>query len=146
MTAFRFRLEKVLQWRATELTLAESRFEQQTAAVAAIDRARAALDAASIRAEVMVRDSPHVEGADLAALAAFRQHTRARLSELSAARVPAQRELDARCAAILDARRRVRLLERLKTRRQAEWKEAFDRELDQLASESYLARFAGAKR
>ena len=42
---------------------------------------------------------------------------------------------------MLEARRRCRLLERLKERRLAEWTTARDRELDELASESYLAKW-----
>ena len=43
--------------------------------------------------------------------------------------------------AMLEARRRCRLLERLKDRRLAEWSKARDRELEELASESFLARW-----
>lgn len=142
MNAFRFRLAKVLDWRRTELSLAETRFRQQTAAVAALEQARAALDASAIRAEMLVRDSSHIEGADLAALDAFRRHVAQRRAALLASRAQAQLELDAVQAAMLEARRRFRLLERLRGRRLAEWKEAADRELDQIASESHLARLA----
>ena len=51
------------------------------------------------------------------------------------------RELAKQQAAMLEARRRCRLLERLKERRWSEWKLAADRELEQAASESYLARW-----
>jgi hypothetical protein len=44
---------------------------------------------------------------------------------------------------MLEARRRFRLLERLKERRHEDWRLARDRELEELASESYLARWAG---
>jgi hypothetical protein len=43
---------------------------------------------------------------------------------------------------MLEARRRCRLLERLKERRLAEWTSARDRELEEVASESFLARWA----
>jgi flagellar export protein FliJ len=146
MSAFRFRLARVLEWRRTELALAETRFRQQTAAIATLDRARATLDASAIRAEMQVRDAPRIEGADLGALDGFRRHVARRRTALAASRAQAQRELDLLQAAMLEARRRFRLLERLRDRRFAEWKEAADRELEQLASESYLAKLASAKR
>jgi hypothetical protein len=142
MSGFHFRLAKVLEWRRTELALAETRFRRQAAAVAALDRARAALDASALRAEVQVRDAPRIEGHDLAALDAFRRHVAARRSNLVATRAQAQRDLDGLQAAMLDARRGFRLLERLRDRRFAEWKQEADRELEQLASESHLARLA----
>jgi hypothetical protein len=48
MTAFRFRLQKVLDWRHTQLELEEARYRQAIAAVAEIDRARATLAAEGI--------------------------------------------------------------------------------------------------
>jgi len=146
MTAFRFPLEKVLDWRRTELELARARFEQQTAAVVALDRERAALETSAVQAEMTVRHWAAVTGGDLAALAAFRRHVRLREDKIGTARAQAQRELDTRGSAMLEARRRVRLLERLKDRRLAEWRRAFDRELEQLASDSYLAKFAADRR
>jgi len=142
MNGFRFRLAKVLEWRRTELSLAETRFRRQTAAVAALDQARAALDASAVHAEMLVRDASRIEGADLAALDAFRGHVARRRAALLASRAQAQRELNALQVAMLEARRRFRLLERLRDRRLAEWKEASDRELDQMASESHLAALA----
>jgi hypothetical protein len=41
----------------------------------------------------------------------------------------------------LEARRRCRLLERLRERRWTEWQLARDRELEELASDSYLAQW-----
>ena len=43
---------------------------------------------------------------------------------------------------MLEARRRCSLLERLKERRLAEWTHERDRELDEIAAESYLARWS----
>jgi hypothetical protein len=44
---------------------------------------------------------------------------------------------------MLEARRHFRLLERLKQRRLEDWRLAGDKELEELASESYLARWTG---
>ncbi len=93
MTPFRFRLEQVLDWRRTQLELAEERFQRQNAAVAELDRARAALEAAGIRAEMAIRQWDAVTGSDLAALGAFRRDLRRRRNELDsqrAGRAPAR--------------------------------------------------------
>lgn len=140
MTQFRFRLERVLAWRRTQLELAEERFQRQNAAVAELDRARAALDAAGIRAEMAIRQWDAVTGSDLAALDAFRHDLRRRRNELDSQRAGAHREMEERRAAMLEARRRCRLLERLKERRMAEWNAEADRETEQLAAELALSR------
>lgn len=141
MNAFRFRLDRVLEWRRKQLDAEEEKVRLRAAAVDAVDRERAELEAASISAEIEVRRRDGVTGADLAALDHFRRHARAEEHRLESRRAECARELAAQQAAMLEARRRCRLLERLKERRWSEWKAASDRELDQAAAESYLARW-----
>jgi len=142
MTSFRFPLQKVLDWRRTELELAEARFKQQAAALAGLDRERAELEAAGIRTEIQVREWRPVSGGDLTALGGFRLQIRKRGQDMAARRVECAKELAARQNAMLEARRRLRLLERLKERRLAEWRVAETRELDEQAAVAYLARWS----
>jgi hypothetical protein len=144
VTAFRFRLQKVLEWRHTQLELAEAQYRQQAAALAGIDRARAGLAAEGIHTEAEVRSWNPVTDRDLAALAEFRLHIRARDSELAAHRAECAKQLEAMQAAMLEARRHFRLLERLKERGLEAWTAERDRELEQLASEAFLARWTAS--
>ncbi len=143
MNAFRFPLQKALEWRRSELELAELKFQQLTAAVSAVDKALAELETAGIRAEILVRDWSPVCGRDLAALGSFRLHVRKKNVELAARRAECAGRLAAGRNAMLEARRRFRLLERLKERRLEAWRLARDKELEELASECYLARWPG---
>ena len=143
MTSFRFPLQKVLDWRQTQLDLAEVRYKQQAAALAELDRARAEIEAAGVKAELQVRDWGQLQGRDLAALGSFRLHVKIQEKQIQALRAECERVLVERQNAMLEARRRCRLLERLKERRLLEWKAACDHEMEELASESYLARWKG---
>ena len=142
MNSFRFPLESVLDWRRNELELAELAFERLAAALASVDRALAELETSGIRAEILVRDWSPVCGSDLAALGDFRLHVQKQSGQLAAQRAECSERLEAGRAAMLEARRRFRLLERLKERRFEAWRLARDKELQDLASESYLARWA----
>jgi len=142
MKSFRFPLEKALDWRHTQLQLAEARVQQQLSAVAAIDQARTELDAMGHRTELEVRQFQPLAGGDLGALGSFRLAIRVRGRQLAAQRLECQKELAARQAATVEARRRCRLLEKLKDKHHAEWQSAADRELDELAADSYLAQWA----
>ena len=142
MTTFQFPLQRALDWRRMQLQLAEARVEQQLAARAAIDQAHAELEAMAQRTEVEVRQFSGLDGGDLSALGSFRLTIKMRARDLTAKRVECQKELAARQAAMLEARRRCRLLERLRDRRLTEWQLAADRELDELAADSYLAQWA----
>ena len=141
MKSFHFPLERVLDWRRTELEQAETRFKQQAAALADLDRQRAEMEAADIRVEIQVRAWRPVWGGDLAALGAFRLQIQRRGEALHARRTECKKELDQRQKAMMEARRRLRLLERMKERRMAEWRAACEQELEQQAAESYLAQW-----
>ena len=141
MTSFRFPLQKVLDWRRTQLELEEISFKQQLMAVADLDRTRAELEAAGMKAETQVRGWGSLAGGDLAALGRFRLDLKQKDSEIAARRVECQRSLETQQRTMLEARRGCRLLERLKDRRLAEWTSARDHELEELASESFLARW-----
>ena len=67
MTAFQFPLQKVLDWRRTQLDLEEARYKQQAAALAELDRIRGEIETAGANAEAEVRSGGQVQGRDLAA-------------------------------------------------------------------------------
>jgi flagellar FliJ protein len=142
MKSFRFPLEKALQWRRLELELEEVRFKKQSAELAALDRRRAEVEADGIRAEIQVREWNPLAAGDLAALGSFRLRVKSEEAELDRRRVDCARKVAEQQGQMLEARRRSRLLEKLKERRIAEWKTACDREIEEIAAESYIARYS----
>jgi flagellar export protein FliJ len=140
MTPFRFRLEKVLEWRRRELEREDHGFKREVAALAEMDRRHAELEATGVRAEIQVREWSPLAGSDLAALGSFRVRVKQQEKALAAARADQEKQAEAQRLVMLEARRRCRLLERLRERRLAEWEKARDREIEELASESCLAR------
>jgi len=144
MTRFQFRLQRVLEWRGKQLELEEARFKQCLAEVADVDQRRTAMEAAQLDAERQLRHRGNVLGQDLAALAGYRRFAQDRIRRLALERVEAGKRLAAQEQTMLEARRRCRLLERLRERRLVEWEAAADKELDEVAAESHLARWARA--
>ena len=141
MKAFRFPLDKVLDWRRTQLALEESQYRQQLAALAELDRRRTELEAAGQVAERQVREWNPLAGGELEALGDFRLHVKQKQLDLVEPRAECRKQLDRQHGLMLEARRRLRLLERLKERRLAEWRAARDRAIEELAAESYLAKW-----
>jgi hypothetical protein len=123
----------------------EIKFKREAAALAEIDRRRAECEASGIRAEVQVRAWNPVTGRDLEALGAFRLQVKAREAELALERAAQVKKLEAQEAAMMEARRRSRLLERLREQRAGEWSAAENRALETVASETYLAQWKGRR-
>jgi hypothetical protein len=142
MKSFRFPLEKALDWRRTQLELEEVRYKQQVGELAGLDRQRAEVEASGIRAEIQVREWRPIAAGDLTALGDFRLYVRARESAIAKQRFEAAQKLAEQQKLMLEARRRCRLLERLKERRLAEWTAARDHETEEVAAENYLARWS----
>jgi hypothetical protein len=95
-----------------------------------------------VPAEIQVREWSPIAAGELTALGNFRLHVKAQESEIARHRVEAAQKLADQQKLMLDARRRYRLLERLKERRLTEWTAERDRELEGIAAESYLARWS----
>ena len=141
MPSFRFPLAKVLEWRRTQPEIAEIQFKRESAALAEIDRQRAECEASGIKAELEVRAWKPVTGPDLEALGSFRLQVKAREAAIALERAAQVKKAEAREAAMLEARRRLRLLERLREQRADEWRTAENRALETAASETYLTQW-----
>ncbi len=141
MQRFRFRLASVLKWRTLQLEIEENKLEvlfaernRATAELARLDECRVEAD------RILERDT--VDGQSLAALDRHRASLKSTGQKLRAAAADCERRIAAQRQQVSEAERRVRLLERLKERRLAEWNTEADRELEALASETFLAKWA----
>ena len=144
MKAFRFRLEQALRWRSVQ------RDAEKTKVAAAAKRLSEVTSELEVQRsqlrEAVTQLSPVTSGAALAFLGAFRDKTSRRIAELERAEAKARTEVDALTKALLEANRRVKLVENLKQTKRTEWQAAFDRELEAFASESFLGRLQSRER
>ena len=141
MRRFRFRLETVLGWRRLHLELEETKLQRLFEELRRVDLTEDRLDTEKSEADRAVLNSPSIEGRDLAALDSHRLHVAREKERLRKERADCQRRIAAQRDRVLKAERDVRLLEKLKERRLAEWQTAADREQEALASELFLARW-----
>lgn len=141
MKAFRFPLEKALEWRRRQLELEELKFKQMSAALQELDRQRAALESARDSAGRDLIGSGVVTGLDLHALAGYRNALALRSAAMLRQRRQEEARLEEQRRKYQEARRQCRLLEKLKERRRAQWQAECDRELEELASESFLSKW-----
>ncbi len=142
MTKFQFTLGRVLDFRRLRADLAKAAldrlhaerqdlFNQEQALV----RMRAAEEGA-IRAPGTSLTVTNLDALDhLQSYVALARKRFARQHLELAARIAKQQ------TEVIDADRQVGLLEKLEARQRAEWKTNFNKELDELAADSYLSRY-----
>jgi flagellar export protein FliJ len=141
MQNFRFSLEKVLGWRRTELQAQEARLAALFAERSRLDAARGKVRATRDTAGSRMLEAGTIYGIDLASLSGFLRRLENELISLDRRRAQSGEEILKQRARVVDANRRVKLLEKLKDRRLVEWRLAWQRETDSLASEAFLARW-----
>jgi hypothetical protein len=141
MAQFQFRLARVLGWYRERCRLEENRL-RVLAELAA--RAESAIDAH--RKEVLAHQtelfqSPSLRAFELTALGSFCRQAKKREAQLSEHWKNSRNSLESQRKVVLAAQQRLQLLEKLHDRRLGEHQYQEARELEELASESYLAAF-----
>jgi hypothetical protein len=86
--------------------------------------------------------APHIRGSELATLASFRDRAKRQEARLQRNFRQCEEALELQRKAVQAASLRLRLVEKLHDRRTEEHRCQASRELEELASESYLAAFA----
>ena len=146
MQRFEFPLDRVLDWRRKQRDLEESRLASCLQLLNAVDKRIERLrdERASIDREPLRRST--IPAADLFNLSLY--HVRVRKEELELAEERRRRLQSAaeQRARVQQAQQRVKLLEKMREGRLAEYTAAASREQEQAATESYLMRWPQSRR
>lgn len=141
MERFRFALSRALEWYEKEFQLEENRLADCHMAVSKAQQTLAQVRALRLHTEQALIGCSSIAAGDLRALEQFRRRSLSDEKRLSAECAATQNKLDAQIITVKLAQRKVRLLEKLRERRQTEHTYAANRELEQLAADTYLAKF-----
>jgi flagellar export protein FliJ len=141
MKAFQFNLARVLQLRESEAKSEESKLEQMSAIRARMEAERDALIASFERAAQAVKSQQAVHPSELIALDMYKTHVEREKAQWASRIVTQSDAIEKQRARVIQARARVRLLEKLRERRKAEWQVAADREMQELAADFSAAQW-----
>jgi flagellar export protein FliJ len=141
MARFQFSLEKVLRWRSVELTGEEAKLKALVQEQLHLQSLLAEVSADRSKLISSLGSMPDLRGDDLRTLTACGLRLRRNAETLAQRLLHCGRELAKQRKKYSEAKRRVRLLEELRDRRLREWKYEEAAQLDELASESFLANW-----
>jgi len=142
MQRFSFPLQRVLELWERQAELAELRFGELNARRAALDVEQQNLEQERDTAGRNLVESHSVTATELMALESFRQYAAEQLRLIARRQAECDAAIEQQRLVVMEARRRTRLMEKLRERKLAEWKYLFDRELEETAAESFLSRLA----
>lgn len=144
MKAFKFNLQRVLEWREMQVRAAEEKLNQLQQQLTLLKQQEEALRSEYIAAESRVSALPTMNGADMQSLAGFRLSTAKHLKTNQAQQqqyavlIAEQRER------MVKARGDHKVLEKLKEQRRRNWTYLNDREMEDTAAEVFLANWSRA--
>ena len=139
MAQFHFSLEKVLRWRSLELAAEEAKLEQLLREQLRLQTLRAGLSAEKSNLDRSLATLTDLSGADLRAVNAYSLHLKRQSEDLARQVAQCDRDLSEQKRKFRAAKQRFRLLEELKRRKLELWRQEQARELESLATESFLA-------
>ena len=140
MKAFRFPLERVMQWRKLQLDMEHSTLQLRIEELRQLAAARDLLERAIHQSEAKLRDRADLTGSDLNAQGNFLRASATKRADLAQKFRSCEERVRTQRKKYQDAQRNFRLLEMLKADRRQEWSRAFDKELEDLAAESHLSQ------
>jgi flagellar export protein FliJ len=143
---FEFRLHRVLQLRRQQAEAERAHLENLQAAGELLAQEILSLAAQLEQARAHVRHAPSSAGDDYVALAHFESHIQRRTASLEQRRTQLTQQIGEQRARVLEADRKLKLLERLEARQRSEWVAARDKEVDTAAAESHLGRLIANRR
>jgi len=149
MKAFRFKLQKVLEWREMQLQIAQEKLEQLQRQLEFTIQQEERIRAFYAEAEGKMLACPVLSGCDLQAMAGLKQRTQQQLYKVRVRRSECAALVAEQRGRTLRARQDHLVLEKLRAHRHQEWMYLSERELESTAAELYLAtwtRDAGDER
>jgi hypothetical protein len=141
MKAFRFKLQKVLEWRDMQARTAQEKLDQLQRQLEFLKQQEEKTRIFYTEAESKMLSRPLLTGAEIQAIAGLKQRTQKQLQKIQARQGECAALLAAQRERTVKARRDHRVLEKLKDQRHQEWVYLSDRELENTAAEVYLAKW-----
>ena len=142
MKSFDFPLDKVRLYREKQAQIEESKLERLYTGRRTVEARRDTLNRHRSETERSLLSAQYANAAELAALDRWGRFVEQQNQVFAKQLAQCDAEIAAQRARVMEARRQFQLLDKLKEKRVAIWRAACDRELEQQAAESYLARWS----
>lgn len=145
MKRFEFSLGRVLDLRRQQASVELARLHALLSTLNQLSAIRLSLTQELEEARSSLRQLP-ATGEDLRVFVEFERHTHTRCARIDQDSQIVQRQAREQQAKTRDADRQVKLLENLRDKKLTEWTRLCDKELEELASDSHLARMFSDRR
>ena len=141
MKQFQFSLEHAMHWRRLRADMERAKLESLYTELRNFDEQKSLMEEEETTAHHLVKNQDSVRAQQLFALDRFTRYMSTRKEQLEGQRVDLFGQIAQQQVRLISAQRDFELLEKLKLRKKEDWRTAFDKEQEDLASEVYLAKW-----
>ncbi len=141
MKQFQFSLEHAMHWRRLRADMERAKLESLYTELRNLDGQKTLMEEEEATAHDLVKNQDSVRAQQLFALDRFTRHMSTRKEQLEILRVDLFGQIAQQQVRLISAQRDFELLEKLKVHKKEDWRTAFDKEQEDLASEVYLAKW-----
>jgi flagellar export protein FliJ len=146
MKAFEFTLQRMLEFRRQQADSERISLQRLVAQFKGYEDEQTALRTQNDEARIGVAGLSAIEGQFLGALASFQGHVERRLKDVERLKAELLPQIERQRLLVVESDRKVKLLDRLREQKYREWVASRDKEIDELAADSYLARLSAKRR
>lgn len=141
MKPFKFPLERVLEWRRAQAVAEELKLTELQHEKSMLSEQLAAVSASRERSARQLHQEGAITGATLRILDGYQAKTLQKKREIAEKQRDCAKRIEQQQEVVREARRAQRLLEKLREYKRVEWKYLTEREIEQTAGETYLAKW-----
>ncbi len=145
MKAFRFPLDRVLQWRTSQCELEEAALGRLLSQRSQLLEALEQISGLRKRAADALVSEREIESATFHTIGNFNARTDQQKAMIRTRAQVLEREIEQQQRKTAEARRKKKLLETLRASRHNQWTVQLDAENEQVAADSWLARFSAER-
>ena len=146
MKRFHFRLERIRQWREKQVALEEARLEQLYSGKTLVEQRLALLEKEGRESAALVTCSNSMRSVELQAVDTFRRYVVAQRAVIANLLADCEGRIAAQRSKLVEARRKLELLDKLKDRKWQAWNIELAREIETQAGELFLAKWSAERR
>jgi flagellar export protein FliJ len=143
MKKFAFRMDSALRWRITQEQLERARLQSLLADESRVQRDIDALEQARVAAVSAMQERAVLDANELRSLASYLIGADWKRESLREQLAKRRLLVEAQRSRVQAAEQQVRLLEKLKDKKKAEWQVEFEKDLETNAAEAWLASHFG---
>ena len=145
MKSFRFRLQRVLEYRQLQQSLEQTKLQKLTTQRSVLEQDLKMNQKNQNSSWISPEPGRALSASDLYFASDHRRMLKRQEAQLLHKFQVIEKDIQIQQQRVLEAKRRQELLEKLKLRRRMEWQTELDRELEELASDAYRSRLSAGR-